>query len=278
MKKYTYSILITLVMVFSCTTNDVMQESPNQTLEFVVTEDQSVILNDLIDELGSSPSKLEGSRAELVDFLVQFLNKRGYHVDLKNYNEVLYPVSKDYNVEIGLNSEITNHVELNGLNNNSFRELALLKQDILVFNKDLSPRQIEYLESDIAFWQYISSNEKFLELYRNEIDLTSGVARTESLKCALGVLKFGINFTLCVLGNIKSCLLLPLDGLSLALSCRSDDDYVDPCEGISNPCCGVSCVQGYECVNGNCIEDPYFDNCNNCLPGEECVNGICRPF
>lgn len=68
----------------------------------------------------------------------------------------------------------------------------------------------------------------------------------------------------------------------------------NPCIGVVCPpgfdcvrgvcvdrCKGVWCIQGFTCVNGDCIEDPFpTDDCskNPCLPGEHCVGGICLPF
>lgn len=32
----------------------------------------------------------------------------------------------------------------------------------------------------------------------------------------------------------------------------------NPCNGSNNPCCGISCIMGYVCFNGQCVADPSY--------------------
>ncbi len=84
----------------------------------------------------------------------------------------------------------------------------------------------------------------------------------------------------CAAGNLGSCLSIFLAELNVLKHCGDDGGYVDPCLNSPNPCCGITCIQGYMCnASGNCVPDTSYDcNITGCLPGEQCLNGLCVPF
>ncbi|NNE30124.1 MAG: hypothetical protein HKN16_10840 [Saprospiraceae bacterium] len=51
------------------------------------------------------------------------------------------------------------------------------------------------------------------------------------------------------------------------VSCTSDDEVTDPCDG-------VTCATGETCVDGNCVADNACDGVT-CDAGEECIDGDC---
>ncbi|MEO1050154.1 MAG: hypothetical protein AAFX87_06000 [Bacteroidota bacterium] len=279
MKTFKATFLILLVWLTSCTRTEQEIQPAIEQSSFQVTEQQSELLSKLFTTISQKPNFQSLSREEQIETLVDFLNSNGHSVDLKEYSQLLYPTS-DVSYNTNLSEEIFDYVYQIGIDEHTSEALEGFKKELLASKGQVSDEDREFISADIALWQFLSDNEEFVNLYQKEVTKNNGrVELNPSFQCFLWTLKFGVNFTFCVLGDLISCAKLPLDVQAYAKSCGSGSDpIVDPCENNPNPCCGVSCVQGYVCINGTCQEDPYFDNCANCLPGEECVNGFCRPF
>lgn len=68
---------------------------------------------------------------------------------------------------------------------------------------------------------------------------------------------------------------LGANAISCWLSCP-DAPPQDPCEGSSDPCCGVNCATNYYCDNGACVLQPGA--CDDCPRGSICTGSNCIPL
>lgn len=67
--------------------------------------------------------------------------------------------------------------------------------------------------------------------------------------------------------NVVPCGLLAYYAIQAA-GCPGGGGGGSPCAGSTNPCCGISCITGYGCINGQCVQDGGYvpPSC----PGEGC--------
>ena len=101
------------------------------------------------------------------------------------------------------------------------------------------------------------------------------------LECLFAQMALAAAFASCAATPIL-CLKVPAAILAVEKACGPDGgDPVDPCEGSTNPCCGVHCASGYYCnQNGDCVVDPNDPGCinNPCPPGYVCAGNECIPL
>ena len=176
--------------------------------------------------------------------------------------------------------EINSYVFQKGISSTLPDKLDELEQSI-VADPELTEKEVHIIQSDIMLWKYLSDNKNFMKLYDEQIVSENSRGVLTYLECTAYSLKFGVNFTLCILGKIPSCLKLPSDVFSAIEKCKKifrKKPKTDPCAGSNDPCCGVFCSQGYRCANGKCVKDLVNDPCDKCRPGEQCFNGTCAPL
>lgn len=189
---------------------------------------------------------------------------------VQNQYDVIFSILTQY----GLNDELKFALDdyrkelINGATNS--------KIDVRYYNKVLERSwRIEYMATSEAFHNYLKQMPDGIELLKNNTNIQA----RGWWDCVLATLDLAQVLIKCAGGDYLACLDIPEATTDVANECGGGDEpVVDPCENNPNPCCGISCIQGYECIDGNCVFDPWFDNCDNCLPGEECVDGYCQPF
>jgi|GEM_PF-6140654 len=286
MKKSTFLLLFIFFVVFSCDTDEVIESQEQEVIDFSLSQEETALLDDFFIELNSSPSYLEGSVEDYIYFITDFLNKKGYDVDMKNYYRGLDPnfeFDEKYQVEMSLSNEITDYVTSLEMSGDVPEKLQTYEKQIFASGNTFTKEQTQYIKSDIALWQYIYSNNALIDLYETNYNVPN--ARTGFGKCFWAFLKFGVKAIYyaikCSKGDISSCAKVALDLIELNDKCKSKwniDEYLDTCEKIQNPCCGVSCRDGYVCDNGNCVPGrDYVDPCDSCARDEKCLNGACVP-
>lgn len=270
-------LLIAILGLNSCEQNveEASISFPQEAME--LSESDQVIIDGLFVSVYSDPDYFNLSYEDQIEVLTRYVNHRGYAVDLKDYSDILYPndePSLKENQELSV--IIDDHIATYGINENTRNELANLRSQLINSN-DLTQESINRIDANIAIWNYVASNDNFVGiLNKGKETIANGRGLDPRFKCYIITIYAGYKIVKCL--KEYDCGGLDSTVAKVAKGCKFPDQYVDPCAGNSDPCCGVRCIQGYHCRNGNCVFDPYFDNCDNCLPGETCVNGYCQPY
>ena len=80
-------------------------------------------------------------------------------------------------------------------------------------------------------------------------------------------------------GGIFACGGAAIAWVNVTEACSPDsNEPTDPCANSIDPCCGVSCINGYICnyLTGLCVDDPDApDPCDACDADQRCLNGTC---
>ena len=96
-------------------------------------------------------------------------------------------------------------------------------------------------------------------------------------RCALAIFSVAWSTLSCAAQNYVSCVLLPWKVHKAFKKCKKDP--IPYCTLNPSPCCGVVCIQNYNCNyrTGECEYSPQPCIESNCRPGEGCYDGRCRP-
>ncbi len=143
--------------------------------------------------------------------------------------------------------------------------------------KKLSKEEASFVKEQLSFMYFLATSPSF----QTYASLQGQQLESKNLwKCFTATLYLAGLTTACASGTIYACLGIPYAATLVAQYCGNDGGYVDPCENSPNPCCGISCIQGYECntQTGNCEEIPGYDCDGGCPPWEQCINNICVPL
>ena len=295
--------LMLCIFVLSCTTNDqedvltphepdVALQEPHlniQETDFALSKEEADILDKLFVELQDNPDYFNQSIEDQMAFIALFASQYGYNVDLKDYDQYIYPDGR-YETEHSLNKktdsyvhEIDNYVFRTGIGSALPSRLDNLEQNITADPK-LTEEEVLIIKSDIALWKHLSASESFVKLYHEQLGSENSRGIVDYLKCTAYGLKFGVTFYLCITGKPTSCLKLPAEVLSAIEQCKvifKSKPPIVPCAGSTDPCCLVNCRAGYICNGaGSCVKDSGYNPppCTDCSADEECINGVCQRF
>ena len=185
--------------------------------------------------------------------------------------EYIFSLLKTYRYTSGLSSALQAYRTELIANANTFDVEDQYIEEVLQF-----ALVTEFMANNPAAQEYVGRISPELLVNPSETAVEKGF-----LDCLIAQMALAAAFAACAIKPI-SCLAVPAAILKVEEECGSDGgDPVDPCEGSTNPCCGVHCASGYYCnQNGNCVVDPNDPGCinNPCPPGYVCAGNECIPL
>ncbi len=190
-------------------------------------------------------------------------------------------ISPDEEFIIAEIKQLNQLIETHGYNARLSNALQAYRDDFIASTQHLAldANSFNIVIGMIDQADFMASNP-VMQNYLQQINpqFVSGNAQERvSFQCWLARISLAAALASCAL-NPFACAGIPFAIWTVTQECGSE--YVDPCLNSPNPCCGITCIQGYICnSSGNCVEDTSYDcNITGCLPGEQCLNGLCVPF
>jgi len=277
--KYFYFILISFLII-ACT------EESNNNIENIdvakLTSSEKNTLDEFFQFLADNNYSIQ-TASNSRRYLELFNDTRKQNLDITHQeNSFTAGELSDQGKEL-LNAFYTD-IRITGLNSNSEKHsINYLQQSRSLMKSGLiSQDEFNTIAYGISQIDYLIASpyaQSFLE--KSSPSLTQNTPNLKNLDCLYASLLVGINGLLCGFQiYAPSCFAAILGGLSLFEICQGDNTPPIPCEDVTgDPCCDVVCVNGYTCVNGNCVSDGTGCNATGCPIGYRCgSNNTCIPL
>lgn len=278
MKKLKLAFVVIILILYGCN-QSAQENSFEDDSNFSLTEEQTNFLNEMYYQFNQSPATHLPTIEDQIFRVARYVavnNKQS--VDLKDYSHLFNQENKVDPRYVDHLQNMLSIVSLYGFKSKSIEALNSYKSDVLSSER-ITKEEKFFLEVNVEVLSFMVSSPEvqnyYLKLNNSE---TFAQAKAQSpLGCALATVTYGLNFTLCLMHGI-ACESLSLKAINLVNQCQSEG--YDPCANNPDPCCGVHCANGHECINGNCVYNPELDDCLDCPPGTFCHtdNGECIEY
>ena len=139
------------------------------------------------------------------------------------------------------------------LGQSKYQRLSTAELDIL---KE-SVKAVEFLVATDVGRQYLSNVPLLINAKSSKETKQSRVSASlwDCIQWSALIAYYG--YSCATKGAASDCALLAYYSTKFAIGCLGlgGGGYVNPCAGSSDPCCGISCITGYYCWNGQCEID-----------------------
>ena len=295
------SLFLATFFIFSCENNESELNSvvPQEKIEAPIPDPEfdEKALEELLAQLNAVKDIQTYSVPDQLEFLQEYMQEQGLEEQLDNAIAAYHDgaaiswyesPTEEQTFILSHIDEIHELIYNYGFNQELWEALIVYREEFLAASGsyDVSEETVTMVLSVIQTVSFAATNPVSLEYISHySVELLNGAMGDQLNKsdwrCYIYVILIGIYAAKCATGNILSCALLVYYIAELAAKCPGQSVYVDPCLTSTDPCCGVSCIQGYTCNSfGNCVPDPNYLGCQvtGCPLGEQCLNNICVPW
>ncbi len=136
--------------------------------------------------------------------------------------------------------------------------------------KRLDKTELDVLKEHVSALEFISGTSVGKTYFENISSFISKQSFRKSsqfrtsatpAECAFYVAMVGYYTYACIStpwpANVIPCGLLAYYSIQ-ASGCGGSGGGGSPCAGSSDPCCGISCISGYVCIGGQCVQDGSY--------------------
>jgi hypothetical protein len=274
-----------LIVLCSCISNNELEIPNNVTNDVNVNSNLVKAFDHLNEKIGNGDLSIENQKRVFYDYAVS----RKLWLNLNNSScspqikEVSLPdVSKAHEKIIFDDLEMLDFYFLN--NGPGPEALTLLRNHKKKFGqgvyKALDKKELDILKEHVSALEFISGTSVGKAYFENISVFTNKQILKESTQfrtsatpaeCTFYVAMVGYYTYACISTpwpfNVVPCGLLAYYAIQ-ASGCGGSGGGGSPCAGSSDPCCGISCITGYGCIGGQCVQDGGYvpPSC----PGEGC--------
>jgi hypothetical protein len=264
------------MLLFSCISNDL--ETPNDVAENVsVKSDLVYAFDHLNKKIGNGDLSTQSQMEVFYDYattrkLALNLNNASCSLDKKEAS--LPGVSKSHETIVAADLEMLNSYIINY--GTGSQALDLIQDYKLRLEqgayKGLKKEEIDILKEHVSALEFFSGTAVGKTYYKNisafvdkQRQKGSSEFRTSAspADCVFYVAMVGYYTYACISVpwplNIIPCGLLAYYAIKASGCPGGGGTGGGPCAGSTNPCCGITCITGYFCNNGQCVQDPNYN-------------------
>jgi hypothetical protein len=275
--KTTY-VFTFLIVLFSCVSNNELDIQNN-------SSDDVKVNSDLVKAFDHLNGKIENQIKVFYDYAVSkklALNLNNSSCTANNKEKSLPGVSKANEKIVADDMSMLNSYVINyGPGPEALRLIHSYKKRLgQGIYKGLTRTEIDVLKEHVSAVEFLSGTSVGKTYLENISTFASKQSLRESAQfrtsatpaeCTFYVAMVGYYTYACISTpwplNVVPCGLLAYYAIQAA-GCPGGGGGGNPCAGNSDPCCGISCISGYGCIDGQCVQDGSYvpPSC----PGEGC--------
>lgn len=281
-----------LMVLCSCISNNELEIQNNVSDDVNVNSDLVKAFDYLNEKIGNGDLSIENQKKVFYDYAVSRklgLNLNNASCSLKNKETSLPGVSKAHEKIIVDDMEMLNSYVINygpGLQALSLIHSYKSKLGQGIY-RGLDKTELDVLKEHVSALEFLSGTSvgktyfENISVFANKPLLKeSAQSRTSATpaECAFYVAMVGYYTYACITAiwplNVVPCGLLAYYAIQAA-GCGGGGGGNPSCAGSSDPCCGISCISGYVCIGGQCVQDGSYvpPSCpeGSFWNGSECV-------
>lgn len=315
MKKFLFKLLVVSVtlFLFSCSeSNDTIQNLDTDKLEqyqkdFNIAHSQYI---DLRHSYHQDLVKYGNDRNGVTKALIEILGSEENAIQFLSESDALYSKLEGQKpleaITTLFEEQVISEKQLVFLERvfgdlDLFGKMGLPKEDVLAYVKekfiiDINNEELELTEDDYTSLRLFGSHliSGISNYDPNAITVLKSCNPFEAIVCAAvatagGAITFigsALFLNECRINGqqVNTVYCAAVLGISVwqviyRWCCANDGDVPSPpgCSTSPDPCCGVQCASGYDCVNGDCVLNGQGCLSTGCPPGYRCRNNRCVP-
>ena len=195
---------------------------------------------------------------------------------IDSYNDAVNAQNTVDPYAIAVSDQIFEIIMTYNFSNEAQGELQALRNSIE--NDGTLDEEHLWIPEHIRYMEYLCVSPAF----SNYLDVKYGAALQSRgfLDCLFAMIKLSAALIKCgTSASIDDCVSAFTAFLKVLEKCGRDSVIDMPCLFNPDPCCGVTCVKGFYCNMGTCVEDPNAPGCiqTGCPEGFDCINNECVP-
>jgi hypothetical protein len=270
------SYVCTILMVFcSCTSNNELEIQNNVSDDVNVNADLVKAFDHLNQKIGNGDLSIENQKKVFYDYAVSRklgLNLNNATCSSKDKEISLPGVSKAHEKIIVDDMEMLNSYVINyGPGAEALSLIHGFKNRLgQGIYRGLDKTGLDFLKEHVSALEFLSGTSvgktyfENISVFANKPLLKeSAQFRTSATpaECTFYVAMVGYYTYACVTViwplNVVPCGPIAYYAIQAA-GCTGGGGGGSPCAGNSDPCCGISCITGYFCNVGQCVQDPSY--------------------
>jgi len=264
-----------LIVLCSCVSNDELEIQNGVSEDLSVNSELVRAFDHLNKEIGSGDLSIENQKRVFYDYAVSRklgLNLNNSNCSIKNKEVSLPGVSKVHEkIILDDLATLDSYLINNGPGSEALSLIRSYKKKLgQGIYKQLNKAELDVLKEHIKALEFLSGTSVGKTYFQNisifaskQLLKETAQARTSAspAECTFYVAMVGYYTYACIITpwplNVVPYGLLTYYAVQAA-GCGGSGGGGSACAGSSDPCCGISCISGYICNNGQCVQDGSY--------------------
>jgi len=265
-----------LIVLCSCISNNEIEIQSQVSDDITVNPDLIKAFDYLNSKIGNGDLSIENQTKVFYDYSVS--RKLGINLNnascLSKGKEASLPgVSKAHEKIVVDDMDMLNSYIINyGPNPEALSLIHSYKNRLgQGIYKGLDKKEIDVLKEHVSALEFLSGTSVGKTYFENISAFANKQSSRESAQfrtsaspaeCTFYVAMVGYYTYACISTpwplNVIPCGLLAYYAIKAAGCPGGGGGGSGPCAGSSDPCCGITCITGYNCISGQCVRDPSY--------------------